>query len=183
MRILLDLDGVLANFVKGMYLAHGISNPYEKPENLGVFEMPEILGMSPKQFWEPANNSDFWYGLEHFKDTESLVNLALAYSDDVGFLTSPSAHQDSVYGKKRWLRHHYPDLCKRTLFGSAKELCAGPGVVLIDDRDAGIASFAAAGGIGITCPRPWNMMYRCKEPLSHIKSMLNGVVAAEEKSR
>ena len=42
------------------------------------------------------------------------------------------------------------------IFTGAKKFIAGPGRWLIDDKDANVEAFRAAGGQAITVPRPWN---------------------------
>ncbi len=45
MKCLLDMDGVLADFVSGMCLAHKRPDPYHDPKNLGVWDLDEIFQM------------------------------------------------------------------------------------------------------------------------------------------
>ncbi len=50
MKVFLDMDGVLADFVKGVCLAHKRESPY-RPDNiacLGQFDMDKLWGITPR---------------------------------------------------------------------------------------------------------------------------------------
>lgn len=184
MKIFLDQDGVLANFVGGACKAHGLTC-YDKPEHLGKFDMERLWGMSMQQFWAPTNNFDFWFNLEKTPEADAIVELAIdaVGVKNIAMLTSPSLDPDCVPAKRAWMEKYYPQLAKTMIFSWGKGMIGGPGRILIDDRDRNIDDWYVAGGEGILVPRPWNEDYQ----LSHatfavIETRLNDILKMEEKN-
>lgn len=154
--VFFDLDGVLADFVSGAFAAHGKALPIEDvtwgfPEQLG------FAGVNDPKFWEPLGH-DFWANLGRYEDGFTLLRAAeqLIGPDRIGLLSSPCDTAGCADGKRAWVAEHLPAYRRRLFLGSAKELFAGPGKVLVDDHDANCEAFAAAGGRVVTPPRPWN---------------------------
>lgn len=48
------------------------------------------------------------------------------------------------------------NLADQTIIARRKDLCAGQGRLLIEDKPSHIKDFNAAGGFGVTFPQPWN---------------------------
>ena len=65
-----------------------------------------------------------------------------------------------VVGKINWIDKNMPEYSRRYLIGPAKQFCAGPDSILVDDSNKNIEDFAEAGGNVILVPRPWNSNYR-----------------------
>jgi hypothetical protein len=64
---------------------------------------------------------------------------------------------------------------KRVLIANghtAKASVAGPGKILIDDKNENIDEWEAAGGIGILYPRPWNRLAGNPLPLEYLRFSL-----------
>ena len=171
MRILCDLDGVLADFTGGMCRAHGRSNPWTESESAGVYALDKLWGMTPAEFWRPADSEHFWAELE---PTPEAFVLVRALEENVGaknvaFLSSPNLALSCMAGKLRWIRQHFPDYSRRFLFGPRKEFCAGsPAHLLIDDHDSNVQDFRMAGGTAVLFPRPWNMLSGTERSLDHV---------------
>lgn len=161
-QVLLDLDGVIFDFVGPASRIHGRPDIYNAPENKGIFDMEKLLGIEPADFWKPLNGERFWHELEKMPDADAIVSLAvkLVGEDNVAVLTAPSDSPYCIPGKRESIKRHYPFLAKRVIFGSCKEFCASPTRLLIDDRDSNVEAFAAAGGLAALVPRPWNKLYR-----------------------
>lgn len=154
--IFFDLDGVLADFVEGAFRLHGKSLPpldvrWDFCSQLG------FAGPNDPAFWDRMGY-EFWLHLEPYADGFSLLKYAeaLAGKENVGLLTSPCDTAGCVEGKRSWVHNHLPDYKRRVFVGSAKHLFAGPGKVLVDDHDANVDAFAAAGGLVVQPARPWN---------------------------
>ena len=160
MKVLLDLDGVLADFTGGMCRAHNRPDPWADGQNRGCYAMDELWGMTASEFWEPATEG-FWAELE---PTPGAFHLVRFLEEQVGaanicILSSPSLDPGCVPGKLRWIRRHLPEYSRRFLFGPRKEFCAGtPSHLLIDDHEANVKGFREAGGTAILFPRPWNVI-------------------------
>lgn len=155
--IFLDLDGVLADFVGGICLAHSRPNPFLDPANAGRYQVDEIWGMAPAEFWKPCDES-FWAFLEPTPEAEMIVELAdrLVGEENVCVLTAPSENPGCVPGKLRWLDRHFGIGRDRVLFGSCKHFCAAPHAVLVDDHLGNAERFWMFGGHAVLYPRPWN---------------------------
>lgn len=152
--IFVDLDGVVADFVSAALFVHGRSHV---PLSSVPWCIEKFLGIEPAAFWAPLG-FDFWSSLETLPDGMKLLDhaLALVGAERIGLLTSPCDTPGCVDGKRAWVERHLPGLKKRLFVGSAKELFAGPGKLLVDDHDANVDRFAAAGGAVIQPARPWN---------------------------
>jgi 5'(3')-deoxyribonucleotidase len=162
-KCLLDMDGVLVNFVQGISDALGRENPYLKRPlgaAAGEWDMPKLWGIPEAAFWVPCMDPEFWANLNWMPDGRRILELVewTFGKENVCLLTSPgSAFDPACIGKVAWIKQHMPDYMHRVLFGSAKHFCAHAGSVLIDDRDKNIADFCKAGGRALLVPRPWNM--------------------------
>jgi FMN phosphatase YigB (HAD superfamily) len=158
MRVFLDLDGVLCDFVGGALLAHGV--PWHFIPAPGQWDLASQLGLTPNQFWDPLQGFDFWANLAPTDDCAGILTAVESRfgTDPVYLLTSP-AHSSGCYaGKFAWVKRHLPAYLSRLLLVPAvsKPVLAGPGSLLIDDSDANVAAFRQAGGWGILLPRSWN---------------------------
>jgi hypothetical protein len=154
--VFFDLDGVLANFVRGALQTHRAELPIATvswgfPAQIG------FTGVDDPRFWEPLDFG-FWANLEPYPDGFALLRFAetLVGATNIGLLTSPCDTAGCVEGKRAWVAKHLPEYRRRLFVGSAKELFASPRKVLVDDHDANCAKFMAAGGRCVMPPRPWN---------------------------
>lgn len=154
--IFVDLDGVVADFVSAALFVHGRSHV---PLSSVPWCIEKFLGIEPAAFWAPLG-FDFWSSLEPLPDGFRLLDhaLALVGAERVGLLTSPCDTAGCVEGKRAWVERHLPGLKRRLFVGSAKELFAGPHKLLVDDHDANVDRFAAAGGMVLQPARPWNRL-------------------------
>ena len=167
MNILLDMDGVLANFVRGCCRACGrddskIIETWPPEEwNLDV-----VLKMPIEELWKYVNEggSNFWATLDEYEWAKELY-VECKKRADVYFLTAPSTHPLSLAGQLEWIYKFTGDSShKNYLMGSPKFLCAKPDNVLIDDSDKNCNNFIKAGGKAILVPQPWNKQYSFKGP-------------------
>lgn len=158
MKVLLDLDGVLVNFVGGMCESHNRPDPFE--EGHTDYYLEKAWDMSLSAFWKPAENAEWWANLPKTKEADDIVQLVEAYVgfDNVCILTSPTVNPLSLAGKVQWIQSNYPDYRRKFLIGPQKQFCAHPGSALIDDHEANIHAFVTEGGHGILVPRPWNTL-------------------------
>ena len=159
MKIFLDLDGVLVDFVGGIHRAFGKEYSYNSaPIKWNFFEH-----WSPKVYSCDINRActvDFWANLDWMCDGREIlreIDKKLGTSDNLFLLTCPMPNPQSWTGKRLWVERHIPHLAERLIVTPAfKGVFASDDVVLIDDKDENIAEFVEAGGRGILVPRPWN---------------------------
>lgn len=152
--VLLDVDGVLANFVQAMINTHSFPITYD---DVVKWNFQQDFGLSDAEFWAPTHSGDWWLNLEPYAHARGLLE-AISANHQVVFATSPSKDHRCPSQKVRWL-----ELMQFLKPGSTdyvitkhKHLMAGSGAVLIDDSDANVALFREAGGSAILFPRPWN---------------------------
>jgi len=159
-RILLDVDGVLANLRVALAAKLNRPMPYEAGKRYG-FQTAPLWGISAAEMWCGCDRT-FWAGVPLMPWAHELVNeLELRFGQgNICLLTSPIDEDGCVDGKQDWVKEHFPAYRRRTMIGPAKEFCAGsPKHALIDDRPENIDTFAAAGGSVFTFPAPWNDGY------------------------
>ena len=151
-RIMLDVDGILANFVAGAAAFHG-----KDPASFSSGDIVETWGFTASDFWNPLGY-DFWANLPVYDTAEEVVDICqkAVGPENVCLLTSPCATRGCAEGKIEWVRKHFPQFKRRVLVGEAKEFCASPTSMLVDDHDNNIDAFHRAGGWVFLYPRPWN---------------------------
>lgn len=165
MRILLDMDGVLADFVGGMCKVHRRQDPFIIRDNHGIFDMASIWGINPRDFWKPTRGSEFWAELRPMDGFEELVYYCedMVGIDNVCIVTSPSSDPTSVVGKVEWLNKHLPRYSRRAFFGSKKYFFACEQNILVDDWDYNVSKFCEYGGNAVLVPRLWNADHQLAE--------------------
>lgn len=151
--LLLDVDGVLCNFVQGMIESHGRSTLHDE---YSCFDFHRTAWqMSDREFWKPTYEEDWWFNLKPYPGSQEFVRLLRA-SFDVIFSTAPQPHRRAVSERFAWLRHHGFMQADECMIGRHKHLMAGSGAILLDDSDANVDEFVAHGGKAILYPQPWN---------------------------
>jgi hypothetical protein len=118
--------------------------------------------LSAFEFWARVERRH-WANAPHSAEYAWLFAecVDLVGPESVCFLTSPVSvpafDADSAAGKREWIARNAPAYMRRqSLIGVAKEFCASPGALLIDDSDDNCKAFVAAGGSALLVPRPWN---------------------------
>lgn len=156
MKALLDLDGVLVDFVGGMCASHNRPNPFE--EGYEDYYLEKAWDMPLNRFWKPSNNAAWWANLPPTEECFDIVEMVEDYIgyDNICILTSPTIHPQSLAGKVEWINDYLPDYSRKFLIGPQKQYCAHANSVLLDDHEANIHAFVTEGGGGILVPRPWN---------------------------
>lgn len=162
MRIFVDLDGVLADFVGGALETFNQPSPWSQEKNLGNYEIDKLLNLSTTKFWEPLNSHAFWASLDKLIDGFNMLEYLETYypQGQIYISTSPTLSPESSSGKHEWIAKHLPKYSRRTFIGPIKEVFAEiPNSILIDDSDSNVEKFIAAGGNAILWPQPWNSAY------------------------
>lgn len=153
MHCMLDMDGVLVNFVEGAMKTHGkwIRRGQVK------WDFHVQLGIPDKKFWDPFGY-DFWSNLEWHEEGHKLLDelTKLFGLENIVILTSPCATQGCADGKIAWIKKNIPQFKRRFLIGSVKHMCASPKHILIDDHDLNVEKFEQHGGHTELVPRSWN---------------------------
>lgn len=154
MRVYLDLDGVLVDFVRSVYTRlFGMSREradeaYE--ETTDWHAMPRVLGITDAELWDAVDGAGegFWLNLPMLPWAAGLLNMF----PDAVVLTAPTPHPSSAAGKHRWCQLH----SRKCVITTEKHLLANSKALLIDDNEENIRRFVNAGGQGLLWPAPWN---------------------------
>lgn len=174
-RILLDVDGVVADFTGGMMVAHNQPWPYSRVVGDAAWRIDEIWGLSKDEFWKPCGYS-FWRTLEKMPEADEIVDACVRHVGRQGvcFCTSPCQTKGSMDGKLDWLSDNYPGFPVLFTVGDPdappKQFCAGRDAILIDDCSRNVDNFVAWGGAGFLVARSWNRSHRRER---HILEDLN----------
>ena len=154
MIILLDVDGVVCNFVGGLIASHGWPIKHEEYTS---WNHHRTLGMSDEEMWRPTNDGKWWTNLQEYDWAKRLVS-ELRQVGEVIFCTSPSLDATCPSQKVAWLRATgLMDSSKNDYqIGSRKELNAKSGAILIDDSDSNVFKYREHGGAAVLFPQPWN---------------------------
>jgi hypothetical protein len=130
MRLFLDLDGVLADFDRGVEAVTG-----QRPETLALRTMWEALARAPR----------FFETLEFMHDAEALWTFCAPHRPTI--LTGLPLGSWAPAQKKRWvgrmLGAHVPII---TCMSRDKPKWSGPGRVLVDDRAVARDGWERKGG-------------------------------------
>lgn len=149
-----DMDGLLANFVGGVIDMHP-GAPYTHAT--APWDVWTPLGLTDKQFWA-TKTRDFWKKLVPYPEGITLLGRLerLIGQSRIALFTHAPDIDGAIDGKRDWVKAHQPFYLRRLLTGEPKFMVAGPTKVLIDDSDANCDAWAAAGGVAVCVPRPWN---------------------------
>lgn len=152
-NILLDVDGILADFFGAALVAHGRADLVTRWPK-GEWDMAKVMGITEEAFWAPLDNYAFWVSVPMYTGADEFV-ADLERIAPVTFCTSPSMSPESYMAKVAWLRDNI-GAKTNIMLGGRKWLMAKPGNVLIDDYERNVEKFRAAGGPAVLFPRPWN---------------------------
>ena len=148
MKIYFDMDGVLANFNKGV-----IDLLHLKPMNQSdPFDYKKTNALYAKM-----RTVDHYYDkLEPIQEAvDLLLELYEKYGDDVQILTAiPKPHRGIITAsedKINWTKRLISDKIKINICYRAEKtnFCTGADCILIDDYDKNIREWEALGGTGI----------------------------------
>jgi hypothetical protein len=153
--ILLDLDGVIAEFMYAACQVHG------KPHDWKSWDFFKEWGMTREEFWRPINalGDDFYaYYVKPTPWAEELIAKVYEADKNVVICTDSSANMPGIRGKHNWILSMFgPEM--RVSYTREKYLLAAPGRLLIDDSEVNCERFATFGGAALLFPRPWNAGY------------------------
>jgi len=156
MIVYLDMDGVLADF------GRGIAEHYDIP----VDEFEDFMDSNQDDVYADIRNTDWFFNLKPAPNAEYLVKeVQTMTGGEWGILSAPlrGDRDNSAYWKRRWLEKQgfLPDSYERIVFESNKEkyarrmfaykqkqLVDTPNV-LVDDKQKKVDRFTAKGGVGI----------------------------------
>lgn len=151
-KILLDVDGVLIDFVAGAARVHG-----KDPSTVKNYHFWPEWGLSDDEFWSPLA-FDFWANLDPYPEAQELLQICTEAvgKDNILLVTSPCNTVGCLEGKKASLAKHFSGYHSSFMSPKARCLMAHKEMLLIDDNVETCGKFHGAGGNTIKYPRPWN---------------------------
>ena len=142
MKIYLDMDGVLADFFKGLEQFYNVRHWKQIQDK--------------EKSIQALAGTDFFNTLDVFETSQELVNFAKA-TGDWGICSSPlrGDRDNSAYWKRVWLteKQFLPEVNKLIFTGQKENFAVdkidGTPNILVDDKPSNIKRWNEAGGIGI----------------------------------
>lgn len=150
----IDLDGVLAAYVEAAFAHYGIKIPWAEVE----WDFIAQAGLNPEAFWRSLDFT-FWKNVPRSAEFAGIISAAEEKfgRENIFICTSPCQTFGCAAGKAHWVDINLPiGYQRRLMLTNRKEVCSGPGRVLIDDLDENLHKWTVAGGTGVLVPRPWN---------------------------
>lgn len=168
--LLLDMDGVLANFHGACCTLFGIteedmlSASPERPHDYAVEKyIGKVLGreITSEQLWDRIDREgQFWLEIEPYPWAHDLYEFARGLGYDIIISTSPGNAPWNSAHKISWLRMHLPQHDDMGwMIGKHKHLMSRRGHVLLDDCDHNTDKFDEGDGNVILFPQPWNRLH------------------------
>ena len=167
MKIYLDMDGVLVDWLGGVERLHNISlTPYPCP---GSWHCIEYLGLNTPEFWNKLDR-EFYANLHWTEDGHKILATCInaVGKENICFCTSCTLQGGCAAGKIDWLQREIPELSRNYAIVPHKHFCSGPNRILIDDGDHNILEW---NGPSILIPRIWNSGYKNLD--YNLKELLN----------
>jgi beta-phosphoglucomutase-like phosphatase (HAD superfamily) len=181
-HVFLDMDGVLADFFHPALARHGRAD-LAAAWPVGVRDMAGTMGVTWEAFWAPlvADGAAFWADLPALPWLDDLLRAVERHAPWT-VLTRPHPEPCCVAGKVAWMNRHLAPRSgdrhfERFVLTRSKRWLAAPGRVLIDDSEAMVASFRAAGGDAVLFPQPWNAGHATGDPLAAVLGALDALAA------
>ena len=185
MNILLDMDGVLVDFVGGCIEAHG---SVEKASDQVAYNFWRDWksawsrkfewgdeSMTDFEFWSACSGGDFWRSLKPYSWTVEFYS-ELRKIAPVKIVTSPRYEDPECFaGKLHWLKAHLGIEPSDVVFASKKWLLNGNGNILIDDHDDQFDNFISHGGDAIIFPQPWNHGFQSAKLPKRFEDVLKSI--------
>lgn len=145
-KLYLDIDGVFADFAKGVEKLLGYKHSETQYENDPKYK---------KAMWRAVGKhrkagGELWYDLDLLPDAMTLWNYAKQHNPTFLSATGISAADHTRDQKLRWLEKQFGSVPSILVPSAAdKAKYADENSILIDDKDKAITPWEAAGGIGI----------------------------------
>lgn len=173
--VILDLDGVLADFDAGVCALFGVDPPIHEHAGAAI---NEAIGVSRGQMWARIDRAGrrFWEDLSPTPFADELDQLAQTYGS-LFVASSPSLSPSSAAGKVRWVQKRYGRNFRDYAVIPRKDLLAGPDRILLDDTDRHVTAFREAGGKAVLVPTRGNgQLQEGVDPIAAVREALDALV-------
>lgn len=146
-KIYIDLDGVLANWLKSACAYFNVDYPHNETTVSNTY-LTDKYSIPKSDIDELGKNYDWWYTLETYSWTETLLQTCFNRFDTY-ILTKPMAHGNCYKAKYDWCRDVLNMPSKKIIITKVPKChFANKGNLLIDDKSETINNWIDNGGIG-----------------------------------
>jgi 5'(3')-deoxyribonucleotidase len=157
-RILLDVDGVLADFLTpAIVILRRLTGKPWTHQDMPTWDLFDVVGHEwEKRFFQECGRRGFAESLDVYAGAREGV-AQLQQISDIYIVTSPMQHNPTwTYERESWLQKHFEIPASKVVHTSAKYLCRGD--ILVDDRPANVEKWIAQhpNGIGLLWDQPYN---------------------------
>lgn len=173
-KLLLDLDGVLVDIVKGVLEHLKIDqkdvDALPRPLSYGFFH--DLSGVPANGFW-PNLSIRFWEELDWTPfGRELFAKVHELYGENFCLASDPSGSDFAIIGKFLWIKKHLPPGFEhRILLGRPKHFAANLNTILVDDYEKNVKVFGDHSGYAILVPQLWNRLHDL-DPIQHVIPLL-----------
>lgn len=151
-HIFLDMDGVIVDFVSGVYKEFGIDIHSRPPTSWSI---ENDIGVTERQMWSKIDgNVKFWHSLKFYEWFYDIIDVVSEYEWSIA--SKPSGSSASAEGKVYWLQSMFGVEFRDYHLTPNKKWLAASDRILIDDNDKNCNDWIEAGGYAILFPQPWN---------------------------
>lgn len=154
LRVLYDVDGVLADLIGG--LCKACSFKIAEPDNVTAYNFEDCMPKEVVGEWRSVMlDPGFALSLEPYRGARELVQVALDCGYEVVYVTMPyRASKTWAYDRCEWLDKHMPKA--PIVLTGHKHLVTGD--QLIEDNPENLAKWLEhhPRGMGVLVDRPWN---------------------------
>ncbi len=157
-QILLDVDGVLANFVQGSIDFHGMNSEFKWEDATDwTYYKKSPWSLTSREFFLPLDTVEFWENLKPYEYAVPFYRFLKTLGAELTICTAvPDGSVNAASGKYRWLKKHLGIDSSDVVITRKKHLLANDHTLLIDDAMHNAIGFRNNGGNVILFPRPWN---------------------------
>ena len=159
MNILLDCDGILSNFSKGVL---DVFNKHYgtkwKEKDIHSWDMSQTLGVSRDIVQEIAAQPNFCLNLDPYPEGIEAAK-ELGKIGDVWVVTSPLNSKTWMWERNEWVGKHVGIDERKVIHTGNKKLIKG--AMLVDDKPKNVEEWNKEwpDGVALLFDRPWNQDY------------------------
>lgn len=179
MRIYLDVDGVLVDFIGAASRLHG-----KRAQDVTGWDFFAKWGVTDDEFWGKIDDvgEDFWANLPEYPWCDELIELVEKIDPQFHLATTPSRSPSSAAGKLKWIRRKFGDKFNRYFMcGHDKSRMAAADSILIDDGEHNVDAWMECAGNGCLFPQPWNRNRGYEDKMAYVRGSLEIVEEYLEK--
>ena len=171
MRILVDMDGVIANWTDlAIERAKFIFNVDIKREDITRAKFADflrktwaknkgVLNYSDARIYEKICHKEFYYEIKPFDGAIDAVKEVQADNNEIVFLTKPTDWRNSSFHKSEWLKTYFTNMPYTIIMINRmedKHMIYAP--VIVDDDPRALKDHPFA--IPVCIKQPWNKEFR-----------------------